>query len=61
MARLYCEVHSDRGKIHKVGNEKLRLKVFYGSIKDSIECLDVIVSYPKGTDKPRILIENPQS
>ena len=55
MARLYGEVHTDRsnGKTF-VANERFLITLFYGSKDNSKEFARIRVSYPKGSNKPKI-------
>ena len=42
MAKLYCEVSSERTEKHQIGNKFLEVKIFYGS-KDNSKLLTHIL------------------
>lgn len=46
MAKLYCEIESEKTGKHQIGNQFLELKIFYGS-KQHSELLTHIIVKPE--------------
>jgi len=45
MAKLYCEVESDRANKHQIANRFLELRIYYGSKEDSKLLTHILVKH----------------
>lgn len=57
MARLYGEIHRDRGNNqHFIANQSFIIELYYGSRDDSKLFATISVTWEKGIDKPQIVV-----
>ena len=58
MSRLYLKAHSDARKteITARGHERIEATIYWGSASDSKEAASILVSWPKGRNKPIITV-----
>ena len=58
MSRLYGWISSDmrRTDVTIRGNERLRIKINYGSKYNSKGFIELVVSYPKDSEKPKYTV-----
>lgn len=58
MSRLYAWLNTDMIKTTKTarGNEKIDIRVHYGSKDDSKPLLNIFVNYPKNSEIPEVSI-----